>query len=71
MKVPFGKTVSYNDLAEASMRPRAARAVGGAMARNRALILVPCHRVIASNGSLGGWSGPLGFKEKLLALEEG
>jgi methylated-DNA-[protein]-cysteine S-methyltransferase len=69
MKVPFGCTVSYSTLAQAAKRPRAVRAVGGAMARNRALIFVPCHRVIAQDGRMGGWSGPPGFKEKLHTLE--
>jgi methylated-DNA-[protein]-cysteine S-methyltransferase len=68
-KISFGCTVSYTELAKAALRPRAARAVGGAMARNRALIFVPCHRVIAADGRAGGWSGPPGFKEKLHAIE--
>ncbi len=69
LDVPFGCTTSYGALAALAGRFRAARAVGGAMAKNRALIFVPCHRVIASDGRMGGWSGPVGLKEKLHALE--
>ena len=69
MAVPFGCTTSYAALAADAGRFGAARAVGGAMARNRILIIVPCHRVIASDGRIGGWSGPMGLKEKLHALE--
>ncbi len=67
--IPFGKVISYGDLAAAIGNPRAARAVGSAMSRNPLLIIVPCHRVIAGNGRIGGWSGPLGIKEKLQVLE--
>jgi O-6-methylguanine DNA methyltransferase len=69
MTVPFGHTISYAQLAEAADRPGCARAAGGAMAKNRALIFVPCHRVISADGRLGGWSGPNGFKHRLLAHE--
>ena len=70
LTVPFGCTVSYGDLAAAAGSPSAARAVGTAMAHNRIFILVPCHRVIAAGGRMGGWSGPEGLKERL-HLHEG
>jgi O-6-methylguanine DNA methyltransferase len=66
--VPAGKTVSYGELAALSGSPRAARAVGTAMARNPTPVLVPCHRVLASNG-IGGFSPGVELKRKLLAIE--
>jgi len=70
-KIPYGQTASYQQLAERVGRPRAARAVGAAMGRNPWPIVVPCHRVVASGGGLGGYSGPGGvdFKRRLLELE--
>jgi methylated-DNA-[protein]-cysteine S-methyltransferase len=69
-EVHFGETVSYGELAEMACRPRAARAVGNAMSRNPVPIVVPCHRVVAAGGRLGGY-GPSGIPTKrfLLALE--
>jgi len=64
-----GKTISYGELAEAVGHPGAARAVGTAMARNPVPIVVPCHRVLASGGGLGGYGGGLEMKEALLRLE--
>ncbi|MBP0573471.1 methylated-DNA--[protein]-cysteine S-methyltransferase, partial [Mycobacterium tuberculosis] len=66
-----GETTTYGDLAARAGQPGAARAVGVAMARNRWPIVVPCHRVLASDGSLGGFSAPGGVKTKrrLLRLE--
>jgi methylated-DNA-[protein]-cysteine S-methyltransferase len=64
-----GKTISYGGLAELVGHPGAARAVGTAMARNPVPIVVPCHRVLASNGTLGGYGGGLEMKETLLRLE--
>lgn len=69
MAVPFGCTTSYTALAASIGRFGCARPVGGAMAKNRVLIMVPCHRVIAADGRIGGWSGPERLKEKLHALE--
>jgi methylated-DNA-[protein]-cysteine S-methyltransferase len=69
MQVPFGGTISYAELAAAAGRPGGARAVGRAMAENQAPIIIPCHRVIASDGRIGGWSGPEGLKDRLHALE--
>lgn len=68
-RVPFGKLVSYGELAARAGSPKASRAVGGAMARNPIPIIVPCHRVVAADGSLGGFSGGLGVKRRLLAHE--
>jgi methylated-DNA-[protein]-cysteine S-methyltransferase len=69
--VHIGETITYAELAERAGRPRAARAVGQVMAHNRFPLIVPCHRVVASNGSLGGYSARhgLNMKRRLLALE--
>jgi methylated-DNA-[protein]-cysteine S-methyltransferase len=68
--VAFGETVSYGELAEMAGRPGAARAVGNAMSRNPVPIVVPCHRVVAAGGRIGGY-GPSGVATKrfLLTLE--
>jgi AraC family transcriptional regulator, regulatory protein of adaptative response / methylated-DNA-[protein]-cysteine methyltransferase len=68
-KIPYGTTLSYASLAEAIGQPKAARAVGNANGANQLAIIIPCHRVIQSNGSLGGYNGGLARKPKLLALE--
>jgi len=68
--VPFGQVVTYGELARMAGRPRAARAVGSAMNRNRLPLLVPCHRVVASNG-VGGFGCGLEWKWVLLGLEKG
>jgi len=68
-EIPFGRTQSYGEIASAVREPRAARAVGGACGRNRFLILIPCHRVIASDGSLGGFALDLNIKRQLLNHE--
>jgi O-6-methylguanine DNA methyltransferase len=67
-EIPRGRTRTYGEVAALSGRPKAARAVGRAMASNPFVVLVPCHRVIACCG-LGGFAGGLELKEKLLALE--
>ena len=69
--IGFGHTLTYKALAEKVGKPRAARAVGMAMSRNPFPIVVPCHRVLKSDGSLGGYSGPGGvdFKRDLLEME--
>lgn len=70
-KIGFGRTVTYGALARAIGRPKAARAVGGAMARNRLPLLIPCHRVVAgAAGRLGGFGGGLPLKRWLLAHEQ-
>ncbi|MGH9480479.1 MAG: methylated-DNA--[protein]-cysteine S-methyltransferase [Terriglobales bacterium] len=73
LAIPYGKTASYADVARAIRRPRAFRAVGGANRRNPLPIVVPCHRVIGSDGALVGYGGRsgLGIKAQLLALERG
>lgn len=70
-RVPHGQTASYADLARAAGKPNAARAVGGAMARNPLPLVVPCHRVLHSDGTIGGFSSAHGVDEKtrLLRLE--
>ncbi len=70
-KIPPGKTVSYSQLAGMIGKPRANRAVGSALARNPIPLIIPCHRVIHSDGSLGNFSaiGGTSTKKKLLALE--
>jgi methylated-DNA-[protein]-cysteine S-methyltransferase len=68
--IPYGTTTSYGELARRVGNPAASRAVGAANGRNPLPIVVPCHRVIGSNGSLTGFSGGLPIKQKLLALEQ-
>lgn len=70
-KIPSSKTVSYSQLARMIGKPRASRAVGSALARNPIPLIIPCHRVIHSDGSLGNFSAPGGAntKKKLIALE--
>ena len=67
--IPYGETRSYTWVAEQCKRPGTARAVGQALARNPLPIIVPCHRVVASDGKLGGYSGGLNIKRYLLWLE--
>lgn len=67
--VPFGHTTSYSEIARLVERPSAARAVGGAVHCNHIGIIVPCHRVVGSDGSLTGYAGGLRRKEWLLAHE--
>ncbi len=67
--VPRGTTTTYASLAERIGRPRAARAVGSAVARNPISIVVPCHRVVGADGSLTGYAGGIERKHALLALE--
>lgn len=71
LNVPFGKTVSYLELARSVGNPDSVRAVAGANGQNRLPILVPCHRVIASDGKLTGYSGGISRKETLLSIESG
>ena len=68
-KIPYGETVSYGQLARRIGSPEAARAVGLANGSNPIPIIIPCHRVIGSNGDLTGFGGGLPVKKKLLALE--
>ena len=68
-KIPYGETRTYAQVAAAIGRPKACRAVGLANNRNPLPIIIPCHRVIGSSGSLTGYRGGLEMKKKLLALE--
>ena len=68
-RIPFGETRSYGEIADALGHPGAARAVGSANARNVLPVVVPCHRVIAADGTLGGFNGGLHLKERLLEHE--
>ena len=70
-KIPYGQFCTYRKAAERAGSPLAWRAAGQALAANRHPIIVPCHRVIGSNGKLAGFSGPPGWKEMLLKLEGG
>ncbi len=67
--IPYGETVTYQELAHRVDRPGAHRAVGSANGRNRIAIIIPCHRVIEKGGGLGGYGGKIWRKERLLALE--
>ena len=68
-EIPYGATISYGELARRVGNPKASRAVGSANGKNPLPIVIPCHRVIASDGTLGGFGGGLPAKEALLALE--
>ena len=71
ISIPYGETRTYAWVAQQIGKPRALRAVGRALARNPFPIIVPCHRVVASNGNLGGFRGGLELKKRLLELEAG
>jgi len=68
-RIPRGTTRSYGQVADDLGKRRAARAVGGACGANPVPVLIPCHRVLAANGRLGGFSGGLDWKRRLLAIE--
>ncbi len=68
-RIPWGQTRSYQWIASEIGQPGAARAVGQALGRNPLPVIIPCHRVLASNGNLGGFSGGLEVKKRLLRLE--
>ncbi len=70
-KIPYGQVRTYAWLADKIGEPNSARAVGGALGRNPVPIFIPCHRVVGSHGSLGGFGAGLNVKERLLALEAG
>ena len=67
--IRYGETCTYGGIADAAGRPRAVRAVGTATGNNPVPIVIPCHRIIAAQGRLGGFSGGLDVKRRLLALE--
>lgn len=71
LKIPYGETRSYEELAEITSTKGAVRAVGSANGRNRIAIVIPCHRVVNKSGALGGYGGGLWRKQALLALEQG
>ena len=71
LDIPYGDTISYGALASRIGQPSASRAVGLANGSNPLPIVIPCHRVIGSNGQLTGYGGGLAIKEQLLALERG
>jgi methylated-DNA-[protein]-cysteine S-methyltransferase len=68
-RIPFGEVLSYADVAAKAGSPRAYRAAGNALGSNRMPIVVPCHRVVASGGKIGGYTGGIERKEYLLHLE--
>ncbi|MFQ5665717.1 MAG: methylated-DNA--[protein]-cysteine S-methyltransferase [Candidatus Binatia bacterium] len=68
-QVPAGQVVSYGEIAKRIGQPRASRAVGQALGRNPIPIVIPCHRVVAGDGTLGGYTGGLHIKKKLLGIE--
>jgi methylated-DNA-[protein]-cysteine S-methyltransferase len=70
-RIPYGKTLSYGELAAKAGKPRAARAAGSAMAANPIALLIPCHRVVAAGGAIGGFSCRTGveLKQRLLEME--
>lgn len=69
-KTPYGKTISYKNLASMTDKPRAIRAVASAVGKNPISIIIPCHRIIASDGSLGGYGSGIDHKVFLLNLEK-
>lgn len=69
IKIPYGKTISYKELATSIGNEKACRAVGMANNKNKIMIVIPCHRVIGSNGDLTGYAGGLNIKQQLLELE--
>ena len=68
-RIPFGKTISYTELAHRAGAPRATRAAGTATGRNPLGIIIPCHRVVGKNGGMGGYAGGLDRKISLLKIE--
>jgi O-6-methylguanine DNA methyltransferase len=70
LRIPLGQTRTYGEIARRLALPGAARAVGAACGANPVPLIVPCHRVVAAGGRLGGFSGGAGWKEKLLAIEQ-
>ena len=70
VEIPYGESRNYRWLAEQAESPKAVRAAGQAMANNRTPVVVPCHRVLRSDGTLGGFSGGLHWKKRLLSLEK-
>lgn len=70
-QIPYGQALTYQELAYKIGRPKAVRAVGGACGSNAIPLIIPCHRVVASGGGMGGFGGGIELKKKLLRLESG
>ena len=70
LEIPYGRVMSYSNLAKAIGKPKAARAIGNACNKNPIAVIIPCHRVVGKNGSLTGYAGGIGIKEKLLEIEK-
>lgn len=70
LKIPYGQTCSYLDIAKMIGNPKACRAVGGANNKNPIWIVIPCHRVIGANGALTGYGGGVELKKRLLEIEK-
>jgi methylated-DNA-[protein]-cysteine S-methyltransferase len=74
LEIPYGTTITYQELAEKVGSPKAFRAVGGALSKNPVMILVPCHRILGKNGKLTGYAGPgeegLLIKRRLIEIEK-
>lgn len=70
-KIKYGRTLSYSDIAQRINNEIAVRAVGNACGKNPIPIIIPCHRVIAKDGSIGGFGGGISLKKKMLNLEKG
>jgi O-6-methylguanine DNA methyltransferase len=68
-RIPFGGVTSYSEIARLIGQPEARRAVGGALGRNPVAIVIPCHRVIAADGTIGGYTGGVDIKRKLMRIE--
>jgi O-6-methylguanine DNA methyltransferase len=68
-RIPYGETKTYSEVARAVGQPKAFRAVGNANAANPLSLVIPCHRVVAVGGKLGGYGGGVSMKKKLLAME--
>jgi len=71
LEIPYGRVISYGELARRLGKPRAVRAVGAANGANKICVIVPCHRVVGADGGLVGYGGGLSAKRELLALERG
>jgi AraC family transcriptional regulator of adaptative response/methylated-DNA-[protein]-cysteine methyltransferase len=69
-RIPYGKTISYEELADRAGTPHAQRAAGSANGKNRIAIVIPCHRVVNKSGKLGGYGGGLWRKQRLLEIEQ-
>ena len=70
INIPYGETRTYKEMAEIVGCPKGSRAVGGALNKNPVAIIVPCHRVVGTNGKLVGFAGGIDLKERLLNLEK-